>query len=180
MESKIKQHDIGVFGCDYDCLRTSFSSMQCIQKQTSVCFFLCGLQLRHFHPFICCHLGTGFLAGHIQSLVLQHISVSQYCPLANHELYEARLVEGTAQECSALLYVVSSYQAFVLNGCSCTSVYSFRICDGRWWYTSKTASTNHSVHQHTVLWTRQTASCANVLLLPFILFYQTYPINDTG
>ena len=38
----------------------------------------------------------------------------------------------------------------------------------------------HSVHQHTVLWTRQTASCANVLLLPFILLYQTYPINDTG
>ena len=38
----------------------------------------------------------------------------------------------------------------------------------------------HSVHQYAVLWTRQTASCANVLLLPFILLYQTYPINDTG
>ena len=141
MISKTKQHDIGVFGCDYDCLRTSFSSLQCIQKQTSVCFFLCGLQLRHFHPFICCHLGTGFFAGHIQCFVLQHISVSLYCPLANQELYEARLVEGTAQEFSALLYVVSSYQAFVLNGCACTSVYSFRICDGRWWYTPKTTST---------------------------------------
>ena len=132
MESKTKQHDIDVFGCDYDCLRTSFSSMQGIQKQTSVCFFLCGLQLRHFHPFNGCHLGTGFFAGHLQCLVLQNISVSLYCPLANQELYEANLVKGTAHEFSAMLYVVSSYQAFVLNACACKSVYSFRMFDGRW------------------------------------------------
>ena len=49
-----------------------------------------------------------------------------------HSPTKARLVEGTAQDFSALLYVVSSYQAFVLNGCVCTSVYSFRMFDGRW------------------------------------------------
>ena len=78
LESKTKQHDIGVFGCDYDCLRNSSCSMQCMHKQTSVCFFLCGLQLRHFHLFICCHLEAGFFAGHIQCLDLQHVPETKF------------------------------------------------------------------------------------------------------
>ena len=45
---------------DYDCLRASSCRMECMQA--SVCFLLRGLQLRHFHPFICCHLEAGFFA----------------------------------------------------------------------------------------------------------------------
>ena len=47
--------------------------MQCMQKQTSICFFLCGLHLRHFHPFIRCHLEAGFFAGYIHCVAMQYI-----------------------------------------------------------------------------------------------------------
>ena len=50
-------------------------------------------------------------------------------PLANQELDGARLVEGTTQAFSPLLYVVSLCQAFVLKGCACTSV-SESLMDG--------------------------------------------------
>ena len=40
LESKTKQNDIGVFGCEYDCIRTRYCCMQCMQKQTGVCFFV--------------------------------------------------------------------------------------------------------------------------------------------
>ena len=46
------------------------------QKQTGVCFLVCGLQLRHFNSFICRHREAGFFAGYIQCLALQHTSVS--------------------------------------------------------------------------------------------------------
>ena len=63
-QNKAKWHNCLRF--DYDCLRTCSCHVQRIQKQTGVCFFLGGLQLRHDHPFICCQIEAGLFAGYIQ------------------------------------------------------------------------------------------------------------------
>ena len=139
----------GVFGCDYDCLRTSSCTMHCMQKQTSVWFFLFGLQ---------------------------HIYVSLYFPLTNQELDEGRLVEGTAHELSSLLYVVFPagicteglwlhHQRFWKTKLRC--MHLGLVFQNIWWTADgmrqRQHQPYHSKHPQTVLWTRQTLPVVQML-----------------
>ena len=71
-------------------------------------------------------------------------------------------------------------QTYVLNSCACTSVYYFRIFDGwlPYWlavYVKDNINpTTLSTHNSTMAKT-DAASCANVLLLPFILCTRPIP-----
>ena len=112
-----KQHAIGVIGCDY---MTAF-------EQVIVACSAWKIKWVSASSCVDCSSAT-----HSATVILKQVSsqvtylaaylciavVSTRQPRTRH----IRLVEGTAQELSPLLYVVSPCQAIVLKGCACTSV----------------------------------------------------------
>ena len=127
-----------------------------MQKQTGVCFFLCGLQLRHFHPFICCHLEACFFAGYINTLpcCISLYRCSFHSPTKNLMMLVLlnELLRNFLHCCMLCPFAKHVYWRVLLAH---RFSLSESLMDG-WRYTSRQHQPYHSVHPHTVPWTRQT------------------------
>ncbi len=162
LESKTKQHDIGVFGCD--CLRASSCSMQCMQKQTGACFLL-GCTAAPPLPSI--HMLSSW-SRFLRMLHTMPFSISLHrCSFhsPNNKLMRLVLLIELHRNCLPCCMLFPC-QGFVPKGCVCLHHQIFwksnlrclhlgLVFQNIWWTAGGIRQRQHSVHSHTVPLTRQ-------------------------